>query len=48
MKDELHKKDLEVKRLHSHLNKSAANQMREEMAEMEVYVVCVGGGGDLQ
>ena len=37
MKDEIQKKDLEVKRLHSELNKSAANQMKAEMAEMEVY-----------
>ena len=34
--EELQRKDMEVKRLHSQLNKSAANQMKAEMAEMEV------------
>ena len=36
IKDELQKKEIEIKRLHSQLNKSAANQMKAEMAEMEV------------
>lgn len=31
LKSELHKKEMEVKRLHSHLNRSAANQMKAEM-----------------
>ena len=34
MKDEIQKKDFEVKRLHSELNKTAASLMK---AEMEVY-----------
>ena len=33
--EELTKKEAEVKQLHSHLNRSAANQMKAEM-EMEV------------
>ena len=43
--EELTKKEAEVKQLHSHLNRSAANQMKAEM-EMEVrrerHDVCVG------
>ena len=35
LREELKMKDGEVKRLHSHLNRSAANQMKAEM-EMEV------------
>ena len=35
LREELKMKDQEVKRLHSHLNRSAANQMKAEM-EMEV------------
>lgn len=34
MKDEIQKKEFEVKRLHSELNKTAASLMK---AEMEVY-----------
>ena len=36
MKDEIQKKDFEVKRLHSELNKTAASLMK---AEMEVYKI---------
>ena len=36
MNEELQKKDLEIKRLHSQLNKSAANLMKAQMEEMEV------------
>ena len=55
MKEELDKKDQEVKRLRSHLNKSAAIQMKAEMAEMEVEkmyckteILEGGGGGRLR
>ena len=50
MKEELDKKDQEVKRLRSHLNKSAAIQMKAEMAEMEVYckTEILEGGGRLR
>lgn len=34
IKDELQKKDLEVKRLHSHLNKNAASLMKAEMEDV--------------
>lgn len=37
MNDELQKKEIEIKRLHSQLNATAANLMKAEMAEMEVY-----------
>ena len=36
MRDEQEKKDFEIKQLKSQLNKSAANLMKAEMAEMEV------------
>jgi hypothetical protein len=51
MSDDQQKKDLEIKRLHSELNKSAANQMKAEM-QAQVYNIirkfqhyyCGGGG----
>jgi reverse gyrase len=52
MSDDQQKKDLEIKRLHSELNKSAANQMKAEM-QAQVYNIIIrkfqhyycGGGG---
>ena len=47
--DEIQKKDLEIKRLHSELNKSAANLMKAEM-QAEVHgnyniIIIITGGG---